>query len=75
MERQKADGGISSLIENDREEDYYYTAPISQQLNQVENLKSRSLGGVRSQSSSPSTTKVPPNLQNRVKESQPKNSR
>ena len=75
MERQKADGGVNSLIENDREEDYYYTAPISQQLNQAENLKSRSIGGVRSQSSSPSSTTVPHNLQNRMKESLPKNSR
>ena len=78
VERQNADGGINSMTENDKEEDYYYTTPISQQLDeQLENLKTRSAGG-SSASSSPSSTKLlplPTSLQARMKQLQPNNSR
>ena len=53
MERENADGGASnSFIQNDKEEDYYYTTPISAQMSHSEN-KTRSIGEGRSASSSP----------------------
>lgn len=75
MERQNADGGVNSIIENDKEVDYYYTTPVSQQMNQSENPKTRSISGGRSASSSPSSTTVPANLQNRMKQLQPNTTR
>ena len=67
MERERADGGNNSFmtVENDKEEDYYYTTPVSQRqnqpnMNQQQNLetkiKTRSMGPEgRSASSSPKT--------------------
>ena len=67
MERERADGGNNSFmtVENDKEEDYYYTTPVSQRqnqpnINQHQNLeakiKTRSMGPEgRSASSSPKT--------------------
>ena len=77
MERENADGGASnSLIQNDKEEDYYYTTPISHQMSHSENVKVRSMGEGRSASSSPSIKNMQlSNLQNRVKQLQPENSR
>jgi len=78
MERENADGGASnSLVQNDKEEDYYYTTPISAQLGQSDaNVKTRSMGEGRSASSSPSVKNVQySNLQNRVNQLQPENSR
>lgn len=78
MERENADGGASnSLVQNDKEEDYYYTTPISTQMGQSDaNVKTRSMGEGRSASSSPSVKNVQySNLQNRVNQLQPENSR
>ena len=76
MQRENADGGISSLIENDKEEDYYYTTPISHPLSQHDNLKTRITGEGRSASSSPSTKAMQGNLlQNRMTQLQTENSR
>jgi len=67
IERENADGGNNSFmtVENDKEEDYYYTTPVSQRqnppiVNQHQNLetkiKTRSMGPEgRSASSSPKT--------------------
>ena len=76
MERENADGGASnSFIQNDKEEDYYYTTPISAQMSHSEN-KTRSIGEGRSASSSPSIKNMQySNLQNRVRQLQPENSR
>ena len=76
LERETADGGINSIVENDKEENYYYTTPISQHLSQPDNLKTRSIGEGRSASSSPLAKCMQSgNLQNRVKQSQPDNLR
>ena len=76
IERENADGGASnSFIQNDKEEDYYYTTPISAQMSHSEN-KTRSIGEGRSASSSPSIKNMQySNLQNRVRQLQPENSR
>ena len=64
------------MVENDKEEDYYYTTPISQPLNHPDNLKTRSIGEGRSASSSPLAKCMQSNnLQNRMKQTQPDNLR
>ena len=78
MERENADGGASnnSFIQNDKEEDYYYTTPISAQMSHSENVKTRSMGEGRSASSSPSIKNMQfSNLQNRARQLQPENAR
>ena len=76
MERENADGGASnSFVQNDKEEDYYYTTPISAQMSHSES-KSRSIGEGRSASSSPSIKNMQfSNLQNRARQLHPENSR
>ena len=76
LERENADGETNSTVENDKEEDYYYTTPISQHLSQPDNFKTRSIGEGRSASSSPLANNMQSSsMQNRIKQPQPDNIR